>query len=270
MNTKAPKNSWKANRSYGVILLRKRRESYECLMVCRRNTFCFADFVLGKYQESDLEYMMHLILNMTFTERNLIREGEYRGLWDRVYVKTRKPDGAFYEQAKKKFERSRTNAIYLESKIPCLWKFPEWGFPKGHLNPHESMLDCAKRELFEETSISSSMYTIDQSINPFEEEFIGTNGHKYKNRFYIGFINDTCEPTLNMKNTGQIREISQIRWFPFSTASKIIRFHEHSKQCLLRELESLLNKKNPVMINEGYNHIGIERPVHSSHISGAS
>lgn len=270
MNTKAPKNSWKANKSYGIILVRKKRESFEYLMVCRRNTFCFADFVLGKYQETDLEYMMHLILNMTFTERNLIRDGDYQGLWDRVYVKTRKPDGVFYEQAKNKFERSRSNAIYLESKLPCLWKFPEWGFPKGHLNPHETMLDCAKRELYEETSICSGMYTIDKSIDPFEEEFIGTNGYKYKNRFYIGFINDTCEPSLNMKNTGQIREISQIRWFSFSTASKIIRFHECSKQYLLKELESLLNKKNPTMSNEGNYRPHIERRTHSSHISGTS
>ena len=243
MNTRAPKNTWKAIRSYGIVLVRRNQDQYEYLMVCRRNTFSFVDFVLGKYKENDMQYVMQLILNMTFTERNTVRSADYKNMWERLYVKTRKSEGVFYEQVKSKFDRIKDRVVYLESKLPCLWKYPEWGFPKGRINTNEDSIECAKRELFEETMVKSDSYVIDMSINPFEEEFIGTNGHKYNNRFYIAFVNGKCDAFLDTNNTSQVREISQIRWFNFSKASKIVRCHEHSKKFFLKELNRLLTKK---------------------------
>ena len=242
-SSRAPTNSWKAIKSHGIVLIRKIDNNYEYLMVCRRNTFSYVDFVLGKYRENDLKYLMHLILNMTFTERNTIRSTDFKLMWERLYVKTRKPEGVFYEQVNKKFERCLSKFIYLESKLPCLWKYPEWGFPKGRLNPNENSINCAKREMYEETMVDPEMYNIDISINPFEEEFIGTNGYKYKNRFYIAFVKDFCEPFLDVQNINQVREISQIRWFTFQKASKIVRNNEHSKHYLLKELNKLITKK---------------------------
>ena len=112
MNTRAPKNTWKAIRSYGIVLVRRNLDQYEYLMVCRRNTFSFVDFVLGKYKENDMQYVMQLILNMTFTERNTVRSGDYKNMWERLYVKTRKPEGVFYDQVKSKFDRSKDKIIY--------------------------------------------------------------------------------------------------------------------------------------------------------------
>ena len=113
MNTRAPKNTWKAIRSYGIVLVRRNQDQYEYLMVCRRNTFSFVDFVLGKYKENDMQYVMQLILNMTFTERNTVRTGDYKNMWERLYVKTRKSEGVFYEQVKSNLFRIKIT-LFME------------------------------------------------------------------------------------------------------------------------------------------------------------
>lgn len=262
--TRSPNRSWKTIKSHGIILYRIHNNAFEYLMVCRRHTFSFVDYILGKYTETDLQYIMQLICNMTYAERKLIRTKDYRHLWDRMYMTTRKAEGVFYEQVKQKFDKGLHTFLLLEKKLPCLWKYPEWGFPKGKLNgENEPSLKCAIRELEEETMIKQNMYVIDQNILPFEEEFIGTNGHKYTNVFYVGSIDSSistelntnhtshtsntcnpCIPFIDTRNLNQVREISRIEWFSLKQANHVVRFHERSKLYLLNELEKVLRKKH--------------------------
>ena len=46
----------------------------------------------------------------------------------------------------------------INKEVPIVYESPEWGFPKGRRNMHESDLDCAKREFEEETGIDESFY----------------------------------------------------------------------------------------------------------------
>ena len=43
----------------------------------------------------------------------------------------------------------------LIQKSTTKWTEPEWGFPKGRREYHETDVDCSKREFQEETGISS-------------------------------------------------------------------------------------------------------------------
>lgn len=239
MTPSAPKHSWKAVKSCGIVLIREKNHRKEYLMVCRRNTFAFADYIIGKYKDGDLKYIIQLVLYMTFGERKSIRTETFESCWNKMYVNTKKADGVFFETSRQKFMRNKHIFDSIDDKVPCLWKYPEWGFAKGHMNARETSLECAKRELFEETRISDDMYTIDTNIPPFEEEFMGTDGHKYINLFFIAIANNECEPFLDVKNAHQIREIRNILWFSYTKAIQNIRNYENSKLFLLKEINGL-------------------------------
>lgn len=245
--TSVPRNTWKASKSYGIVLIRKTLfNEYEYLMVCRRNTFAYVDYLMGKYSENNLEFIASLVLNMTFFERKLIIEKPYEYLWKRLYVFNRQAEGEFYNIVKNKFDNQLENFIQVEKKLSELycWQYPEWGFPKGKTNGKESNLESAQRELEEETMVSKDMYDIDFSIDPFEEEFIGTNGHKYINLFYVAFAKDNCNAFLDIKNSDQVREIGQISWVNSKYAYKKVRDYEISKKVLITEINKILKKKN--------------------------
>lgn len=243
--TRAPKYNWKATKSHGIILIRPPKykdsiSSFEFLMVCRRNTFSYVDYILGKYKENESEYISHLIVNMTYIERSNIKKNKYSLLWNNLYAYSREPEGEFYSQVEKKFNRNLSKFLTLDANLPCFWNNPEWGFPKGRKNENETSIECAKRELQEETGIYENMYYMDTTIDPFVEEFIGTNGLKYINIFYVAFVNSSCQEFLDEKNKYQIREVSQIQWLSTKKANSQIRYHEHSKQYLIKKLTKML------------------------------
>ena len=49
--------NWRSTRSYGVILTRFNLQlnAPEYLMVCRKSTFCYVDFILGKYDDKNID-----------------------------------------------------------------------------------------------------------------------------------------------------------------------------------------------------------------------
>jgi 8-oxo-dGTP pyrophosphatase MutT (NUDIX family) len=243
--TRAPKYNWKATKSHGIILIRTKgavgQEEY--LMICRRNTFSYVDYILGKYKENDVDYIGHLIINMTLEERNAIKEMNYLNIWNDLYANSREAEGEFYKQVHNKFNRNLYVFLKLENNNPCFWSSPEWGFPKGRKNERETSINCAMREMEEETGINKNMYELDMSIDPFEEEFIGTNGQKYINIYYVGFVKENCQEHLNLNNKLQMREISKIEWCSSRKATLNIRHHEHSKQLLLKELCKIVEQK---------------------------
>ena len=249
--TRAPKYNWKATKSHGIVLVRPEKEGSEkndeFLMICRRNTFSYVDYVLGKYNENDHSYIAHLLINMTKEERSSIKQLGYLDVWNNLYAFSRKPEGEFFKQVRSKFNRGFSVFKILDRENPCFWTNPEWGFPKGRKNELETSLECAMRELQEETGISRDMYEIDVSINPFEEEFIGTNGLKYINIYYVAFVYPNCQEFLNHDNKLQMREVSKIGWFSSKNAALNIRHHEHSKQLLIKELCKILNFRKKIM-----------------------
>jgi len=74
----------------------------------------------------------------------------------------------------------------------------KWSFPKGHKNLRETSLDCAKRELFEETGLLAPL----------------TCAGYYKMKggeYYVYYMNSTA--SLSVKDTV---EIDMISWFPLN------------------------------------------------------
>ena len=232
--------NWRSTRSYGIILIRINNytSTPEYLMVCRKSTYCYVDFILGKYDEKNIDYIKFMIKNMTYSERISISTKSFEDLWLDLYYNSRNPSGAFYEYVSGKFYKIRDTFILYNTSLSCIYKYPEWGFPKGRPNQNEDPFDCARRELFEETRIFHTNYKIIKNIMPFEERYVGTNGHGYRNVFFIAKGNKNCIGHLDKSNTAQAREIGFIKWFKYEDAIKQFRDHEESKRCILEAVHN--------------------------------
>ncbi len=69
-----------------------------------------------------------------------------------------------------------------------------WAFPGGHLEPNESVAECAKREVWEETQIQLK----EVGLGPFSYDEFEESGRRYVTLFCIARIEDqeptVCEP----------------------------------------------------------------------------
>ena len=72
--------------SLGVILFREIENSIQFLMVQRRDTLGFVEFMRGKYSLDNTEYIKDLLKIMTRTERNLLISLNFDELWDKLWM----------------------------------------------------------------------------------------------------------------------------------------------------------------------------------------
>ncbi|MFA5937230.1 MAG: NUDIX domain-containing protein [Candidatus Paceibacterota bacterium] len=109
-----------------------------------------------------------------------------------------------------------------------------WGFPKGHGNEGEGVLDTARRELMEETGIKDVNLLKDRS---FIENYIFKKDeiiHDKTVEYFVGFVSDMKTDTLeNFK-----KEISEIKWLPYNEAKDLITFPEAKR--ILDEIINIL------------------------------
>ena len=78
----------------------------------------------------------------------------------------------------------------------------KWSFPKGHLESGETTLECARRELYEETGLQP------------DQKPIGS--YKLSVGHYFIFELDIVQPTIIDKD-----EIEEADWIPFDRLSQM-------------------------------------------------
>jgi ADP-ribose pyrophosphatase YjhB (NUDIX family) len=102
---------------------------------------------------------------------------------------------------------------------------PEWGFPKGRRNmSKESGLECALRELREETGIKQNIAEV-LKVKPFEEVFTGSNGVRYKHIYYVARIGaNQAEPPIIKPCRRELRAAG------FMTKDTIVSLFNGSKE----------------------------------------
>jgi 8-oxo-dGTP pyrophosphatase MutT (NUDIX family) len=119
------------------------------------------------------------------------------------------------------------------------WDEPEWGFPKGRREYKEFDLNCALRELQEETGIDVNLLHQIKNIFPFEENFMGSNYKTYKHKYYLMFMNytDSINETVFQKS-----EVSSISWKTIDECLNIIRPYNFEKKDLIKNVDDVLNE----------------------------
>jgi 8-oxo-dGTP pyrophosphatase MutT (NUDIX family) len=191
------------------------------------------EFLRGKYELMQAEYVHRLIQNMTQDEQRRIVEMPFLTLWSQLWGDTRDVHSPEFYDAKEKFEAlDRTRLVYEHRSE---WGEPEWGFPKGRRMRGETDVDCAIREFYEETNIPRSAYTLCRNLC-FEEVFTGTNNVQYKHVYFIGLLNKDIDVSQKLTAV-QRREISCVKWMSFKECMATIRPHYTRRKAILKEIE---------------------------------
>ena len=237
--------------SNGIISYRYRDNKIEFLMIRRRHSLGFIDFMRGKYSINDKKYIINMFNQMTVDEKNNLKTMTFDELWFNIWgneiISTQYKSEEILSKDKLAALRNgvnMNNEIYTINDIIeisdkyCIWDETEWGFPKGRRNFKEKDFDCAVREYCEETGYNKQKLHILQNICPFEEIFTGSNYKSYKHKYFIAYI--PYEDTLNMENYEKA-EVSKMGWYSMEDCLKLIRDYNKEKKLLLKKISFILN-----------------------------
>ena len=233
--------------SIGIIAFKKVDDEYRYLMICRKDSLGYVEFMRGKYPLYNNEYIQNIINEMTIQEKANLLTKEFDELWKDLWgdffgVQYRSEE----KNAKEKFYQIREgihlfddtyyNLEQLIQKSTTNWTEPEWGFPKGRRNYQESDLHCALREFNEETGFPKNKLSVMKNVIPFDEIFTGSNFKSYKHRYFIAYSN-------YKENTNYQRsEVSKIKWMTLDEATKAIRPYNLERIELLENIDKVLHK----------------------------
>ena len=202
--------------SFGIICYKIENNIIKYLMVQRKDSLAFMEFVRGKYDLSVISYINDLVSQMTNSEKNLLSNNDFDAIWNYAWCQsnTTIKHTSEYNESKKKFNHLYNNNILnnLLKELVNNNNHQEWGFPKGRRKLKESNIDCAIREFCEETRISKSDIDIKKNLESFEEIFYGSNNILYKHVYYIGKINKNVKLIIDLNCIEQVREIRALEW----------------------------------------------------------
>jgi 8-oxo-dGTP pyrophosphatase MutT (NUDIX family) len=237
--------------SYGVILFRSSTNGLQFLMINRKDSFGYIDFVRGKYSVYNTNHTQNIIDEMSTHEKNKILNEPFSHLWRGMWGDVLNAQKYRSEEASsaKKFEQI-SNGVTIEGEKIDLkyfvhnsttsWTETEWEFPKGRRNFEEKDLDCALREFEEETGISSEFITIIENVLPFEEIFIGTNHKSYKHKYFLAYINE-LNNDVSLGNF-QVSEVSKLEWKTTEECLECIRPYNLEKKRLISNINKVLQE----------------------------
>lgn len=213
--------------------------NFEILMIRRKKTLGYFEFMRGRYDENNMESYTILFEQMIEDEINDIKNNDFDILWNDLWKK--RNDNKYhkleYEITKKKFNYVKSNKFDIViNNIILKHSYPEWGFPKGRRNYLEKNINCAKREFEEETSLTSDNYILINNITPLHEIFYGTNNILYKHIYYIALCNSDTNVKINEDNIIQLQEIGDINFMEYKECKNKIRYYHNEKKRLLNEI----------------------------------
>jgi 8-oxo-dGTP pyrophosphatase MutT (NUDIX family) len=245
-------------KSYGVACFKYdyTKNKLEVLMIKKRTTFSFVDFVLGKYRSDDTDHILYLLNRMTCDEKLDLCSLDFGKIWYRIWLVD--PDFGNLKNSKDKQEKYNTcklhfhdnflrdrgerlkNLINQSSNSETLWELP-----KGKMAyAQEKKLSCAIREFEEETKISNSQYYI------IPDEIYRTQHQsgrvRYVCEYYIAIINSDSKYN-NPKNlkvdycdSQHIAEVTELQWMDIN---KIKSLNTHGLHNIITLMIRNLRKK---------------------------
>ena len=230
--------------SYGIVLY---NDKDEIVMIERKDSISYIEFLRGKYKIEDYEYIQLLFNRMSVLEKDVILNNNFNILWNNLWYSN--------ISSKKDYLRSYNKFILLDLKnyinnSTINYLNNEWEIPKGRRNLNETDIECAKREFQEETNIAQNDYDLLKNIEPFEEEYIGSNNIVYKNIYYIGKIKvNNYNLYIDKQNRDQVSEIRSIKWFSIIDCLTRIRDYSDYKLNVVDKIFNFIysNKNNIIL-----------------------
>lgn len=237
----------------------------EYLMVQRKDSLCFVEFVRGKYNIQNRGYLLKILSGMTAEERDHLITKSFDELWhgfwqsghSRTFMKE-------YEQSKARFTMLKSG-YYIRpiSKASAGGEEffslavalnvtksnhvdTEFGFPKGRRNINETDLQCALREFSEETGVVVSDITVLSDLGPCEEIFTGGNGVRYRHVYYVAELKSESRVWDDVGITPvvdpiQLREVKSVGWFDAEGVMDRLRVENHERREMFAQLRDRLD-----------------------------
>ena len=236
--------------SIGVIAFRCGHTGPEFLMIRRRDSFGFVDFIRGKYSLNDEAYIQRIIDEMTMAEKANLMRLTFDQLWRLLWgdytrgSQYKNEEQVSYEKYRQVLGGIRTkdgrvkNLQQFIDESTMRWTETEWGFPKGRRNYNEKDLPCALRECLEETGYDITAENVIQNIAPFEEIFMGSDMKCYKQKYFLAMVDLDKKP----KKAHDIMEVGLMKWMPFDECIQAIRPYNLEKVGIVRKINNILSR----------------------------
>ena len=241
--------------SLGVVLYNRDKEGLKYLLVRRKNTIGFVEFIRGKYAINDKTYILQLFNVMTENEIQLITDKDFPYLWeflwmDKRFNKTSQKVKRDYDAAFEKFKKIKQgygeNKISIEYFIEKKDKFyieQEWGFPKGRRNFNENNYNAAIREFIEETNIKKKDIICSPESDNYSEVYISYDNIQYQNIYYLAEYIGDGNFTIDKSKHEQFTEISNVDFFSLNSVMDKLRDYDVEKKRLINQInQNLINK----------------------------
>ena len=224
------------------------------LMIQRKDTMGYIDFLRGKYPSNDLlarngmtreDIRKRYIDEMTVDERKRILNKTFEEMWDALWVnKNSRPYRNERVGALRHFQEYHLPACEYINSTEAKWTHTEFSFPKGRKQLRENNQRCAQREFQEETGYTDFDYSLIK-CRTFDEKFTGTNLIDYTHIYYLARAsNNIRRPRVDFNDKTQMGEVKNIGWFTVDQAFSLIRDYDWNKKKVLLEVYEYLLKTN--------------------------
>lgn len=268
------------------------KNNIKVLLIRGRNTIGYLDFIRGRYRLENLHQISFLFRQMTSSEIKFISDNmnDFDAIWRNTWhmkndtnlvelyekniqesidnknerrYKNMIHDYDDYKKAFTKFHMIRERKVlnlHEIIKLSCSHVYvQDWGIPKGRRICGETDIQTAKREFEEETGYTDDEYILFNNISPLEEILNGTDGIKYKYKYYVALLTTDKHPSCDNLRKSQLCEVGDISLFPFDEALQrvgssfesrkraiYIVFMNIFKKCFSKNDVNDINKKNIV------------------------
>lgn len=200
-----------AKLSLGIILVRFSRATGrpEALLVQRRYTYAFAEFIHGRYAAPGLDFRgdrsdraarrgrgaclaVELLDEMTNEERLAVFSLDFGAMWFRVWVGRADPELFTKKHAKFSAAFLRDGGAALRRAVLGARDggVLSWEVPKGRrATPRESDVICAVRELREETGVGKDEYRLVPGAR--RRASYRSNGTRYVGVYFVALAGES-------------------------------------------------------------------------------
>lgn len=226
------------NDTYGLVLFRFGADktdinNIQLLVIKRRCSYAFGDFVNGTYQPTSHDFedqLKHRINFMTSEEKTFIESLDFDLMFFKYHLSLPNKNVTTTEEFSKYITRlNKFRSTFLDADYGLkLRRFLKetshinmldlLEFPKGRPMPNETALTTAIRETEEETNIGPDHYQILNRDRPFNHTYTGADDKRiYKRIYFFGRINGDdkrLHTSVTHKCHSQRFEIEEILWLP--------------------------------------------------------
>ena len=228
-------------------------------MINRKDSLCYIEFIRGKYNLNNPNYIQILIDKFNLSEKQNLLNSDFDKLWNKLWLidsrDTKYKDE--YDKSKKKFDSLKKGFIkdktfidleFLILNSTTTYPETEWEFPKGRKNNNEKNINCAVRECSEETNFTKSDYDLLINVSPLGETYTGENNIRYRHIYYISFLKNYDKLIELGKNYTQSLEVADIQWFDEGEALNKLRDYHKSRVKVITDIFKFVNNLEEYII----------------------